>query len=159
MHRNAMTALALLGLLASLAPAPGHGFDPGALVEGLLRQGADAAGRQLGQRAPELVRQLVPSLAEGVLDPLPEQLHGQGVVFYERKSCGFCRRTHAFLQRHQVAYRVRDIDIDPAARREFDRLGGRGVPLILVDGQKLTGWDEGKLRALLQQHGYLAEGH
>jgi hypothetical protein len=45
-----------------------------------------------------------------------------------------------------VAFRERDVERDSGARREYERLGGSGLPLILVGDKRLPGFSEERLR-------------
>jgi hypothetical protein len=50
-----------------------------------------------------------------------------------------------------VAYSEYDVEQDAAAGREFKRLGGHGVPLILVGEARLQGFSEGGFEQLYNQ--------
>lgn len=65
---------------------------------------------------------------------------GQTVVMYSAKWCGVCQRAKAYFKQHGVGYVERDIDESAEALRQFRKLGGRGVPLILVGQTKLSGF-------------------
>ena len=39
------------------------------------------------------------------------------------------------------------------ARSEYDRLGARGVPVILVGRQRMDGYDQGRLESMLRSEG------
>ncbi len=63
------------------------------------------------------------------------------IVVYGTPWCGDCRRTRAFLDRHQIVYDWIDIDRDPAARAAVEKInhGNRSVPTIVFpDGHTLT---------------------
>jgi hypothetical protein len=48
-----------------------------------------------------------------------------------------------------VRYEERDVEKSPDARAEFERLGGRGVPLIMVGTEKMDGFNEQRLNQIL----------
>jgi glutaredoxin len=79
-------------------------------------------------------------------DALPETRaanpagHRQRVIMYSAAWCGVCKRAKAYFKRTKTAYQERDIDKSESARGEFKRLGGRGVPLILVGQRRLSGF-------------------
>jgi glutaredoxin len=54
-----------------------------------------------------------------------------------------------FLSRAGFAFSTRDVDEDDTAYDELIALGWRTVPLTLIDGQAIKGFDEPKLRAAL----------
>jgi len=57
-----------------------------------------------------------------------------------------------FLSRKGIAYVERDVAADPAAAMEMVRISRqRGVPVIVVDGQVVVGFDRPALERLLSQ--------
>jgi len=64
------------------------------------------------------------------------------VVMYSTAWCPYCARARAYFERTNTAYVEHDIERSADAHAEFKRLGGRGVPLILVGGEKLRGFNE-----------------
>ncbi len=76
------------------------------------------------------------------------QAKAKSVVMFSAEWCGYCRKARRYFQANRVAFRERDIDKDPAARREYERLGGRGLPLILVGDRRMSGFSEDGFRGL-----------
>jgi len=70
------------------------------------------------------------------------------VVMYSAQWCGVCKRAARYFRDQGIAFREKDIDQSPQARREFERLGGRGVPLILVGRRKLAGFSPASFEQL-----------
>lgn len=62
------------------------------------------------------------------------------VVMYSAEWCGVCKRAKRYFQKNKVRYTEKDIDRSKRARKEFEKLGGRGVPLILVGRKRLSGF-------------------
>lgn len=67
----------------------------------------------------------------------------QPVVMYSAEWCGVCKKAKKYFKARRIPYRELDIDKNKQARREFQMLGGRGVPLILVGNYKMSGFDQG----------------
>ena len=63
------------------------------------------------------------------------------VVLYMATWCGYCKAAKAYLGNKGVAYRELDIDT-PAGKAAFAQLGVRGVPVLLVNGQRLSGYSQ-----------------
>ena len=64
--------------------------------------------------------------------------HGP-VTLYTVPGCPLCVRARAWLDRHGVVYRERDVARDFGALRAMYRLtGGRLVPVFEVDGRALV---------------------
>ena len=71
------------------------------------------------------------------------------IRLYATDWCGYCKRARAFFAANGIRYTEYDIEKSTEARREHQQLGGRGVPLIVVDGEVVHGFNEGALRQLL----------
>jgi glutaredoxin 3 len=56
-----------------------------------------------------------------------------------------------FLSQRGVPYAEKDVSRDPMAASELQQLGQRGVPVILVDGHLVVGFDRARLERLLAQ--------
>jgi len=74
---------------------------------------------------------------------------GKGVVIYTSSTCGYCKQAKAWLRQKKVLFTERNITTSRSARREYDKLGARGVPVILVGKQRLNGFSASRLQAAL----------
>ena len=70
------------------------------------------------------------------------------VVLYMAQWCGYCKAAKAYLAQRNIAYRELDIDT-PAGKTAFAQIGGRGVPVLLTRGQRVTGFSPQAYDALL----------
>lgn len=77
---------------------------------------------------------------EGLLRAPPDPELNE-VVVYVTADCPWCARTLERLDAWALEYRVRDIERSATARHEFEALGGRGVPLVIVNGALVHGHD------------------
>ena len=77
--------------------------------------------------------------AAGQAVPAPTEVR---VVMYATAWCPYCAKARDYFARTGTAYVEHDIEKSADARAEFKRLGGRGVPLILVGSEKLRGFNE-----------------
>jgi len=72
------------------------------------------------------------------------------VKIYTSPTCGYCHQAKRFLASRGVAFKEYDISTDPGADREVRRLTGQmGVPVIVIDGQVVIGFDRPRLESLL----------
>jgi len=76
------------------------------------------------------------------------------VKMYATSWCGYCKKAREFFATNGVRYTEFDIEKSPAARAEYDRLGARGVPVILVGTQRMNGYGEQRLAAMLKAGGH-----
>jgi glutaredoxin len=79
--------------------------------------------------------------------PTPEQiqtaLRETPVVMYTTKWCASCAKARAFFRANGVPFEERDVEASERNRADLLRLSGASsVPLIDVDGKKLTGFGE-----------------
>ena len=93
------------------------------------------------ETAPAAPGAALPYLAQASPTP-PPPAAAVPVVMYATAWCPYCARARAYFKRTNTAYLEYDIERSAEARAEFKRLGGRGVPLILVGSEKLRGFNE-----------------
>jgi glutaredoxin len=72
------------------------------------------------------------------------------VVLYTTEWCGYCKLTRRFLDQKGIPYKEFDIEKDALARKAYEALGGRGIPLIDVNGTLIRGYDPDKVLAALE---------
>jgi glutaredoxin len=88
---------------------------------------------------------LTPADARRASRPDPAALAQRGgasrsVVLYYADWCGYCRQAKRHLNERGIAYDLRDVDV-PAAKAELvARTGGKGIPVLDVDGRILRGY-------------------
>jgi glutaredoxin-like YruB-family protein len=73
------------------------------------------------------------------------------VKIYSAKWCGVCKRAKKYMQERNIKFRELDIEKDSTAKREFRKLNGRGVPVILVGRQRMNGFSPAKLESMLEE--------
>jgi S1-C subfamily serine protease len=56
-----------------------------------------------------------------------------------------------FLSQRSVPYTEKDVSRDPKAASELQQLGQRGVPVILLNGHMVVGFDRAQLERLLSE--------
>jgi glutaredoxin len=71
------------------------------------------------------------------------------VVLYATSWCGYCKMTREFFAANGIRYTEQDIEQSSAALLQHKKLGGKGVPLIVVGDEVINGWNEQSLRHLL----------
>jgi glutaredoxin len=62
------------------------------------------------------------------------------VVMYSAAWCGVCKQARSYFQRKSIHFTEYDIDKSERARKEFDKLKGTGVPVILIGKNRLNGF-------------------
>jgi len=149
------TSVIRLGLVAMLVCMP-------ASMAGAIYQWKDAnGGVHIGDQPPDPSRAQQISVRvntyEGsAVEGQENAFNGAGkkVVIYTSSRCGYCKKAKAWFSSKGVAYTEYDVENSNKGQRDYKRLGGRGVPIILVGEQRLNGFSEGRLGAALKKAGY-----
>ena len=77
-------------------------------------------------------------------------MKGAEVVIYTSPTCIHCKSAKEFFNAHNIHYTEYDVIANPGRRQEaVEKSGQMGVPVILVDGELVIGFDEDRLRELL----------
>lgn len=71
------------------------------------------------------------------------------VVMYSTAQCPACDQAKQYFAQRGVTVEVRDLQQSKAAAEEFQRLGGRGVPLIMVGEKRFDGFSPQALDQVL----------
>lgn len=72
------------------------------------------------------------------------------VEIYSTSSCTFCHLAKEFFKANNVSFTEHDVANDLTKRQEMiEKTGQMGVPVILIDGNAVVGFDEPKIRELL----------
>jgi glutaredoxin len=72
------------------------------------------------------------------------------VVLYATDWCGYCKQTRRFLDSKGIPYKEFDIEKSAEGRKAYEALGGRGIPLIDVNGTLIRGFSEEAILAALK---------
>ena len=74
------------------------------------------------------------------------------VVVYTSPTCPYCNMVKDFLSQRGISYAERDVSRDPDAAQEVvSKTGQMGVPVTIIDGQTIIGFDRDKLEKALSQ--------
>jgi glutaredoxin len=76
------------------------------------------------------------------------------VVMYTAPWCGVCKTAKRFLKDLGIRYTEYDIEKSSRARRKYNKLGARGVPVILVGRQRMNGFSAARMKTMLRNAGY-----
>ena len=83
-------------------------------------------------------------------DPKPDLtgLPTDEVILYSTSWCGYCSKARDLMDKEGIEYTEYDIEKSREARSQYEQLRGRGVPLMLVNGEVVKGYDPRRLKAL-----------
>ncbi|KAI5083904.1 hypothetical protein GOP47_0000073 [Adiantum capillus-veneris] len=58
------------------------------------------------------------------------------VILYQYEACPFCNKVRAFLDYHNIPYRV--VEVNPMSKKELKWSEYKKVPVLMVDGQQMN---------------------
>ena len=67
------------------------------------------------------------------------------VVLYATDWCGYCKKARQFFNDNNIKFQEFDIEKSDEGRRRYEALNGNGVPLILVNGNRVNGFNKPKV--------------
>lgn len=62
------------------------------------------------------------------------------VVLYTAEWCGVCKKARAYMKENKIPFKEYDVEKSDKGRRDFKKMKGDGVPIILVDDQRMDGF-------------------
>lgn len=72
------------------------------------------------------------------------------VTVYSTPTCPYCKMVKEFLVENKIEFEDVNVAEDQeAAKQMIEKSGQQGVPVIDVDGEIVIGFDEAKLKELL----------
>ena len=98
-----------------------------------------AAGVAIGTLAPRVPQWLKGDYTEGnyaAYFPNPSTK----VVMYGTSTCPYCAKARDYLRERGIAFADYDVQKSQAAKEAFSKLGGKGVPLILIGNRRIDGF-------------------
>lgn len=75
--------------------------------------------------------------------------HAQ-VTLYATQWCGYCKLIRRFLDAKGIPFKEFDIEKDAEARKVYEALGGRGIPVLDVNGTLIRGYEPQAILAALK---------
>lgn len=72
------------------------------------------------------------------------------VIIYSTPSCSYCRMAKDFFEENKVEYEDFDVSTDMEKQKEMiEKSGQMGVPVIVINGELVVGFDQEKIKQLL----------
>lgn len=71
------------------------------------------------------------------------------VVLYSTEWCGYCDAARKFFDKNGIQYTDMDIEKTTSGYEEHKRLGGKGVPLLVIGDEVIHGYSEQTMRHTL----------
>jgi glutaredoxin len=74
--------------------------------------------------------------------------HGGKVLVYGTSWCKYCAKTRKLLQDNDIPYYEYNIERSTEGYAQHKRLGGVGVPLVLINGEVVKGYNPARILQL-----------
>lgn len=74
------------------------------------------------------------------------------VIIYSTTWCGICVKAKNWLKANRIRFREYDVEKSPKGQRDYKKLKGRGVPIILVGQQRMNGFSPSRMRQMLKNN-------
>ena len=89
----------------------------------------------------------------GIFYSLPDYAaaHDVQVIMYGTSWCGFCAKTRALLEKHDITYFEYDIENSREGYKQYIDLGGRGVPVLQIGGKVVKGYNPSRILKLVNE--------
>jgi glutaredoxin-like YruB-family protein len=71
------------------------------------------------------------------------------VEIYVTDWCGYCKQALSYMNSKNIPYVAYNIEKDSGAKQRHKELGGRGVPLIIIGSNKMSGFSPANLEYYL----------
>ena len=71
------------------------------------------------------------------------------VEIYTSDTCGYCHSAKDYFNQNNIQFVEHNISSDTSARKELIKKGYRSVPVIVIGGEEILGFDKEKINSLL----------
>lgn len=84
------------------------------------------------------------------VNPLPDysSAHDGKVILYATDWCGYCEKTRSLLRTYNIDFFEYDIEKSQEGLAQYTKLGGKGIPVLFINGRVIHGYDPEKIIAL-----------
>jgi glutaredoxin len=73
------------------------------------------------------------------------------VIMYSTSWCGVCVKAKNWLKTNGIRFQEYDVEKSDKGKRDYKKLKGRGVPIILVGQQRMNGFSPSRMRQMLKK--------
>ena len=83
------------------------------------------------------------------LNPPPNYVStmNEEVILYSTEQCGYCKKARELMDEKGIPYLDYDINRSTEAKNEWKSLGGKGVPVLVINNKVIHGYNRKKIIA------------
>jgi len=82
---------------------------------------------------------------EETLTPKPD------IIMLATWWCPYCSQARRYFHNNDISYCEYDIENSAEGKRLYDEVNGRGIPVLLIGGQQINGFDEISIETALSE--------
>lgn len=97
------------------------------------------AGLLIGYIVPRIPKMLEPKFEEGNYNTYLQKNNTE-VLMYGTSTCQYCEKTRTYFKQNKINFVELDIGKIESAANEHSKLGGEGVPLVIIGQRKIRGF-------------------
>ena len=87
---------------------------------------------------------------ESYINSPPDYSRGHTeVILYATSWCRYCAKTRKYLDEHNVPFHEYDIEKSEEGKKKYMALRQSGIPVVLIDGEMVRGYNPEKMSQLL----------
>ncbi len=153
--------LAVIASFAIAIAAPATAFDFGKMISNQVEKAVEkAVEKTVSDTIDKAISTIMPKRdikpQTGSSEPVaPEKDLSQGVIIFGYDGCPYCIKAYAYLNGNDVTYELMDIEKSDDAYLISKANNISGVPVMFVNGQRVSGFTDSSYKKALQQHGYM----
>lgn len=72
------------------------------------------------------------------------------ITIYTSDTCGYCHMAKEYFDEKGISYDEKNVSRDADSRKELMKMGYMSVPVIIVNGETVVGFDKQKIEGLLK---------
>jgi len=72
------------------------------------------------------------------------------IIIYSTETRPHCQSVKSYLDSKGFTYEEKDVQKDKEARQELLGKGYRGVPVLIINGEEIVGFDKEKINQILK---------
>lgn len=72
------------------------------------------------------------------------------VVMYSTTWCGVCKKAKAYFQQNKIPFKEYDVETSKKGKKDYEKMKGRGVPIILIGKHRMDGFSAKRFKGLYQ---------
>ncbi|MAX56819.1 MAG: glutaredoxin family protein [Alcanivoracaceae bacterium] len=82
---------------------------------------------------------------------LPPSEKRHRVVMYSATWCGVCTKARRYFEANNIGFTEYDVETSQTGKAGFEKLNGKGVPIILVGDKRMNGFSAAIFETLYQK--------